>query len=358
MNLDELFDQAARVAEPGLPADVLGGVRRAQAQRRRHQLIAVPVACLVIAAGVLVPTVLFQRDGAAPGPLTTAPPTTAPPTTPPARPAPTVLVGINGDHAVRVDLSTGARTDLGKAVAVTAHAGLPWLARPKAPCETSVITPTGSFDAHGDVRGMEVSPDGKTLAYIREIGPPPSDYNDNLRCGAAFLVLRDVATGVERTWAGDDANLGSLTWSADGRQVAFSINYCCGDDDPLVRVLDTSGPSGDVDAATELPRVTPVECSPRFPVFAGNLLLLGVQCNRDASPTDAGPVTFELRDAHTDQVLRALPANLAALTSDASGQHLLAYVSTQDTPQPHLLAISLRDASQRELTPSLADPHW
>ena len=62
MNLDELFDQAARVAEPGLPADVLGGVRRAQAQRRRRQLIAVPVACVVIAAGVLVPTVLSSGD--------------------------------------------------------------------------------------------------------------------------------------------------------------------------------------------------------------------------------------------------------------------------------------------------------
>lgn len=353
MNLDELFDQAARVAEPGLPADVLGGVRRAQAQRRRHQLIGVPIACVVIAAGVLVPTVLSQRNGASPGPTTTAPPTTAPPTTPPAAPEPTVVVGIDGDHAVRMDLSTGARTDLGKAVAVTMHAGLPWLARPKAPCETTVITPTGSFDAHGDVRRLEVSPDGKTLAFIREVGPPPPDYNDNLRCGTASLVLRDVATGAERTWNADMNNLGSLSWSAGSRRLAFSINVCCGDNDPRVRVLDTGSQAGDVDAIPELP-LSASGCMPHQPVFAGEALLVAVECYADSGST------FELRDATSDASIMELSPDTDSLAADASGQHLL--VSTFAAGQPgarlHLFAIGLRDHNQRELSVPLSDPHW
>jgi hypothetical protein len=354
MNLDELFEHAARVAEPDLPADVLGDVRRAQARHRRRQLIAVPVACITIAAALLVPTVLLEDDEPVPvSPITRITPTAPAPTTPAAAPEPTVLVGLSAGHAVRLDLSTGTRIDLGAARAVTLHEGKPWLSRSRASCDDTIVTPAASFDAHGEVPALEVSPDGRTLAFVRESGPASKDYPD-MPCASRSLVLRDLGTGTERSWSADDGSIWGLTWSADSRRLAYTFNGCCGDYSPDVHDLDIAAAPG---AAYDVlsPPVPTDGCTNDTPVFAGQTLLLLVKCfSQDGGPSD----TYELRDATTGSLVVRLSSDIDAVRADASGQHLLAHAGAPGGSQGSLLAIRLRDHYQRQLSEAVSDPHW
>lgn len=349
MNLDDLFDQAARFAEPDVPPDVLGGVRQVQAKRRRRQLVAVPLACLVIAISALTPALLLDRGER--GPAT--PPATAPPTTPPpSTPEPTAVVGVSGDHAVRIELPSGARTDLGPAHAVTLHAGQLWRSRPGAACDDAILTPTASFDARGEVPALEVSPDGRTLAFVREAGPASVDYPD-MPCARRSLVLRDLATGVERSWSADDGSLWGLSWSADSRQLAYTFNSCCGDYSPEVHLLDITAAPGNAYDVPSPPGPTD-GCTNDTPVFSSQGLLLLVRCpTQDGNARDS----FELRDGSTGTQVMTLPPYTATVTADASGQHLLALVSSP-TPSWRLYAIRPHGDFQLGLSQALADPHW
>ncbi|MCW2542849.1 MAG: hypothetical protein JWM40_401 [Frankiales bacterium] len=353
MNLEELFGSTARIGEPDLPPDVLGGVRSAQTRRRRRLLIAAPVVCAAIAAGLHWPTAVLGREPTGPAGLVSTPTASASPTeTEPAVPAPPVVVGISGSHAERLDLFTGARTDLGPARSITLHRGQPWLSRPGATCHDTVVTPNGSFDPHGEVPVLEVSPDGKTLAFYRQTGPASVDY-PNMLCASRFLVLRDVATGVERSWAANDGSLEGLSWSADSRRLAFTFRGCCGDDSPIVQVLDTSAPPGDLDGIAALPN-GPDGCEKRLPVFSGQTLLVVVRCYID---NGTSPSTDELRDASSDTQVMALNPDTDTVTADVSGQHLLVF-SYSPGPTLKLVAINVRQRSSRPLSEPLSSAHW
>jgi hypothetical protein len=202
------------------------------------------------------------------------------------------------------------------------------------------------------VSAIEVSPDGKTLAFIRDSSPPDPDYPDSDPCGSTFLVLRDLATGVERSWPGEDGSLSSLAWSSDSRQLAYVFIGCCGDYSPTVHVLDTATAPrdpydvpGPTDAATN--------CMLDSPAFAGQRLLVNAECYDDRGFN-------ELRDGATGGMIMQLPDGTRGIRADASGQHLLvtAFTDTAKARVVTLYVVRPGDRYVRKLSETLSDPHW
>jgi hypothetical protein len=86
---------------------------------------------------------------------------------------------------------------------------------------------TRVFGVAGFLSGLAVSPDGRRIAYAAELHkadvPPPSS------CGGEQVVrVRDLGSGAERTLATTRGNvrgaiLEHLTWSPDGRYVAYAV---------------------------------------------------------------------------------------------------------------------------------------
>jgi hypothetical protein len=356
MNLDELFDTTARLGEPEPRGDVMARIRQAQARRRRAQLIAVPTAAIAVVAAVLVPTALIQTGKPA------TPPATRPTqqvTQAPLEPEPKVFVALAGSRAVKVDVASGHRTDLGPADAVTVHQGQPWLARSHGTCADSVVPPGGAgvFDARGAVGALAVSPDGTMLAYSRAATPPGPDEQDVLPCGEHALVLRDLRTGSERVWSATAGSLESLSWSADGSRLAFTQVVCCTDGE-TVRVLTVSERATAIDRIFALPDEHHDDagnyCRYRFPVFVGDDLLVDEEC----STPDGATRTFELKHADTGVLVLQLPADLIGIAADAQGHHLL--VTLYGTPETSgtLLALNVADRTSRRLGDNLDSAHW
>ncbi|KLI62773.1 S9 family peptidase [Aurantiacibacter marinus] len=152
---------------------------------------------------------------------------------------------------------------------------------------------------------VSVSPAGDTVLLLeRESLPPvselarPMEKLAGLRLDAAIndrhgtrafvgMALRDIADGAERQVAlPAEADVSDLSWSPDGRHVAFTNTYA---DGMALMVLDTA--SGEATTLCER-GINPIFQGPRW-LPDGRLLILASPANRRpmpvASPTPVGP---------------------------------------------------------------------
>lgn len=161
------------------------------------------------------------------------------------------------------------------------------------------------------------SPDGTKLAYVNTQG-----------CVAANLVVRDVATGVERFWEpGPNSRhvfttggLDAVDWAPDNRRVAFQF------DGGGVYVLDTLVPAL-LDVATPVqPRQQPRDATAAIPAWKPDdgRLAVAVRCCTNPAQVQATARTL-LVDVLTNEATELLPPGevVLSLDYDGSGQWLL-----------------------------------
>jgi dipeptidyl aminopeptidase/acylaminoacyl peptidase len=219
------------------------------------------------------------------------------------------------------------------------------------------VGPEGtSFDAGGEVSSLAVSPDGKTVAYSRASGPASPDYPD-MRCSARALVLRDLVSGDERTWASGEGSVSTIAWSADGTRLGFIEHPCCGDDDPLAFVVDAAAAPSGLDQLP--PVVNPASdrgyCTTRAVVFVDDHVLLGHEC---ASPT--GTSDSVLVDASSGDLVATLPQSATGICVDRSGRHLLVegHVPGSAPGTRALFSVDTESKTSRLLYDALSGGAW
>jgi hypothetical protein len=96
-------------------------------------------------------------------------------------------------------------------------------------------------------RTPAISPDGRLLAYVAE------NRGSAVRgVGPTGIVVRDLASGAQRTWAVPvaDAYIPTMTWSPDGRHLAVTTDAGPG---AITLVLDTMAPGRTLSAARRMP---------------------------------------------------------------------------------------------------------
>jgi peptidyl-prolyl cis-trans isomerase B (cyclophilin B) len=300
-DLEALFSDAAALAEeghpsPGDPIAMLGQARRTR-RRRRGAALALPAVAAVVAAAVIVPSLLTSGHRGGTSSLAGR------------TPEPGSFVAVQDGHAGLYDARDGALvTELGQAVAVSAGSDGYWVGRAIG-CTSTLsfvaadsTTLSSEQQVDGLITDVAVSPDGKTLAY--GVDRKAADPDPNARCGGSDLVLLDVATGTERRWSGHDDNgqLSSLSWSSDGRQLAFQVAYCC-DETIEVHVVD---PASSPEPLSKSVRPTSRDCLVKLPAYVGETLVAARQCE-----TKTQLVALEPR--HGGPVIRDLPENTEGL---------------------------------------------
>jgi hypothetical protein len=249
---DALSARAAAVTpDPDAYAAVLRRRDRRPAARLRGALV-------VAGAGATVAAVV-----AALAVVTADPPRPAPPAATAVAPAPRTVVAVMGGSAFFLDSDRpqdgGAGANPASAT-VTSVAAVGddrmyySAASPRQGC-TSVLTrlgydaphltitssePVGPYRVPGRITDMAVSRDGARLAYVAATGAG---------CDVAELRVRDLRTGRERVWRGGadpgpNLVLQSLSWSPDGRRLAYTAGLCCTGVAGF-RVLDPAAPGAD-----------------------------------------------------------------------------------------------------------------
>lgn len=196
------------------------------------------------------------------------------------------------------------------------------------------------------------SPDGRSLAFVRDSGSGPIHCADE-------IVVRHLETGAERVFSpppgtGPEFAVEHLAWAPDSRRLAYAVS-----EQQSVAVLDTAAARSQSDA---------VDVNPDREAFPGclmsptwgpddTLLMLGVepydQCGagQDQGSPNASVVALDL---DTAAVERRRPVPLAGvLRADASGQHLLL------SPYGDLAILELRrDGGTREISRQAAGADW
>jgi WD40-like Beta Propeller Repeat len=191
------------------------------------------------------------------------------------------------------------------------------------------------FDAQGPAKRVTagispaVSPDGEKLAYATA-GPPAADGRP--RC-PNVVVVRDLRTGAERSWAyPDDRDHGTalyqessiveMAWAPDSNRLAYTLAY----EGDSVSVLDTGR---DHDLGETLEVVVPGgggdSRHPAWQATSGRLAVVNsaFECCYDDNYT--GPPKTLLVDPDQRLSTGLLPPGQRpdALDFDSSGDHLL-----------------------------------
>jgi peptidyl-prolyl cis-trans isomerase B (cyclophilin B) len=308
-DLEQLFREAAELAEQGhpTPGDPLGRVAQARTRRRRRlTAMAVPLAAITTAAVALLPSLL--SPGNDDGESVVSDPA-----------APATFAAVVAGRAGIFDATDGSRVnDLGPAAAVASAPDGIWMSTTNDCSSILRFVPAGrskieaELPVAGLVTSIAVSPNGGTIAYT--VARAGDRAESGPACGSPDLVLRDARTGDERRWTGAAGSgaISQLTWSADGEQVAFQRTECC-DGAAAVHVLDArSTPT----RLTDLPR--PVadtkECRYALPAYMTDQLVVARDC-------DEGTDVVRVEDNGHTSVVRRLPGEAVALT--AAGKTLL-----------------------------------
>lgn len=187
----------------------------------------------------------------------------------------------------------------------------------------------GSLSSVAVLTGISpaVSPDGRKLAYA--VAAPSQDER---HCQNA-VVVRDLQTGVERTWRYPDtpdfatplfldAVISEIDWAPDSSRLAYTLSY----EGDTVSVLNTET---DADLGQTLEVVVPDGGgNSNHPAWQPTSGLLGMFNNRFECCFDdnyTGPPRALLIDVERRLATPLLPAGrrVTALDFDSSGAHLL-----------------------------------
>ena len=203
----------------------------------------------------------------------------------------------------------------------------------------------------GILLSFAVSPDGKELAAL--------SYRGN---GTTLQVYSTESGAVLRTWTAaaweDQAYSGlesSVSWTADGRQVAFSTAQATGRTASIgtakfpvkaltEHLLSTTAPSGDLAAASKVVLSAPSSCSSLLLTPDGGTVVCATQANYpsfergSAASTDCGTnePMFVAYSAATGKRLRVLyqytgacdEAVFTVLWTDNSARHVIGETQT------------------------------
>jgi hypothetical protein len=174
-----------------------------------------------------------------------------------------------------------------------------------------------------------VSPDGETLAYAAP-GPPGPDGRPGCH---HVVVVRDLASGAERTWRYPDdeqhrrplyrhGTITKLAWAPDSRRLALTLSY----EGDSVSVLDT-GSHRDLSEAMEVvvPGGGGDSRHPTWQASSGRLAVVNRAFECCFEDDYTGPPRTLLVDVPDRLADDLLPPGLAPawLDFDATGHHLL-----------------------------------
>jgi peptidyl-prolyl cis-trans isomerase B (cyclophilin B) len=346
-DLEELFTSATALAEQEHPAPPNALMRLAEARRsrrrRRAAWIGAPLSAAVVAAAVLVPTVLLG-DPQDSGPSSLAGGDAWPHS----------FVALRDGHAGLYDAGDGSlQRDLGPAVAVAAGPDAYWSATSSG-CDGGMLRETvvdpavgraSSMTQVGLVTAIAASPDGRMLAYAEDV--PAAHPDGAAPCGGSDLVVVNRRTGDIRRWSGRGGvgQISSLVWSSDSRQLAFQVTSCC-ESAVTVHVLHpATAAEGAVDKIDAVP--ARVDSCLRLPAYLDNQLVAvrGCQDKTELVALDERGVRSVLRELPDD------PQGLAV----AGDRILLQGPGDADRPGPLLLID--RDGTTT-IGRGLAAPSW
>jgi hypothetical protein len=192
-----------------------------------------------------------------------------------------------------------------------------------------VATVAGTVDsAGGQYVGIAVSPDGRQLALPVQTCAS-ADSED--------LVVIDTTTGQVRRWHGqrnDVSYVGSMQWSPDGHRLAFTWTPCCGGgtDGTHLLEVDQHGSTSYLDTPQLLTQYSPHNDGyPYGPVFwwgqqlsvfdSGQVRAVTVACGNPCTARAQGHRTAVGRIGRV--LATGLPRDVASVSSDPSGEHLL-----------------------------------
>jgi hypothetical protein len=301
---------------PRDPHELLAEVhRRAERHRRRQRAVRAAVVIVVLVV-VSIPLALSRAAHETttvqfgdPGTTTLARvPPTPPPTLPDGAPS-TFVTGMDGDIAIVATDGSGVR----RRFPIPPHASPPETGEGSLVLAKLQVSPDrrsayflygGGYcspdmrrldltDGHVEtvfesaggagVSSYAISPDGTMLALARVAACASGK-------GPVDLVVRDLASRTERVvFRGDRLNEPALSFSSDGRRIAFDTTVATVAD-TVVKIVDT---------ATRAVRTVPVPgpCRYRLPQFvpSSDLLALREDCRRDPVSGQPDPIDQDVR---------------------------------------------------------------
>lgn len=173
--------------------------------------------------------------------------------------------------------------------------------------------------AVGNLLGLAVSPDGKELAALSVRGNGTTLRVYSVTSGA---TLRTWTAGTWRN-AGDGVRGAAVSWTADSRQVAFSVEATASTDSPLTEhLISVTAPSGDLAATSKSVFVAPVSCASLLLTPDGGTVICATTANQltltaiPAADCAQDRAMYVAYSAATGQRLRTLYQYAGACRSD------------------------------------------
>jgi peptidyl-prolyl cis-trans isomerase B (cyclophilin B) len=342
-DLEELFQDAAALAEQGhqAPGDPIGGLTRARAaqRRRRWTMIAVPAVAAATVAVVAVATSVLPINGD--GVVATR--DVSPPH---------VFVALADGKAGAFDTEDGHLIrDFGTARALASAPDGVWTSSGTGCTSQLQFFQTGrsviaAMPINGYVDALAISPHDGIVAYAVSHGQKQTDTG--LPCGSRDLVVRDPLTGAERRWTGtaDSGEIGQLSWSADGTELAFQTTVCCDATVTLHTLQVGSAPTPVAEVPS--PRTDNAQCHYTLPTYAGDKLLAVRTCDARTELVDIGTAK--------DHVVQRLPFDDAVALAATGASVLVSRYGSATTPG-ELVRVD-RDGTQVRLGTGFSQPTW